>query len=259
MTTDEGMQSEVELMEEQWEELGRIFGVKEEDETKKAEPTFEEIDDEFMKVYENAVWWGLGEEDPDLSKAPRMWRGSEHVPEFVKNLIEEALERGALWTGQYENIPSSVMDKLEEVFREKMTQPQGWSLGSLTEALQDEFGVSEDYAEVVVRNETAALANKGRELAYEQQEGSEDYEFYWSGPADHRTTPICEYAKEQTHPRHGGEPVSLDELRRILKDAMNPSINPHLDGEFAGATPERLDDWVPHHQCRHSFVRKSRL
>lgn len=218
----------------------------------KSGPDFGEMDEALMKLYQNVVWWKVEEDDPDLSKAPGVWRGEEDVPEFVKRFIDEAINEDAFWQGDFEDLPQGARIRMQDVFQDTMTQDEGWSVSDLVDELQDEFaGLTKDHALKIARTETAAIANKAREEAYEQRPDTEEYEFYWTGPEDHRTTPICSWLKSQTHPKHGGSPVSgMDELRELFERAAK------VHDDFDGMTEERFDEYVPHHQCRHTFVRE---
>lgn len=215
---------------------------------KETDASFEEIDEAFFRMHKNVVQW-QPEEGESLEKAPMMWRGGESMPEFVKEYIRKALDAGAFWQGDFASLPADARRKLKDVFERSMTQPQGWSLSSLVENIQEEFPtVDTNDAEEIARNESAAIANKARKEAYEASEDAgEEFEYYWSGPADHRTTPLCEKMKELTNPNYGGTPRPMGELKQLLmREAKN----------FEGGTPDRIDDLVPHYQCRHTFTRE---
>lgn len=210
--------------------------------------TFGHIDAELMKFYTHVVWYDV-EKDPDdvdLGKAPEMWRSSDEVPEFVKEYIEQAIAAGAFWDGNLKHLPAGVEQQVRDLFEEKMTQPQGWSLGSIVDDLEEMFpGADKSYLLDLTRNEVSAIANKAREEAYLETTPA-DEDFYWSGPQDFRTTDICEAAKELTNPRFGGEPMELEELREALETIAEASD----DGNLI-----RASEWMFHHQCRHTFVR----
>lgn len=213
---------------------------------------FERIDDELMKFYTHVVWWGLEEQEEgtlDLSKAPEMWQSSEEVPEFVEEYIREAIQDDAFWQGRFDELPAGAGQHVQSMFEEKMTQPQGWSLGSVIDDLEETYSnVDKDYLLMLTRNEVAAVANKAREEAYEDAEKEgETFEYYWSGPEDFRTTDVCSELKEETHPRFDGSPRPLGELKELMEDIAQK----HPEGKT-----QRLDEWVPHFQCRHTFVRK---
>jgi hypothetical protein len=105
---------------------------------------------------------------------------------------------------------------------------------------------------VIARTETASILNQAREEGYEDIPSEDEPLFYWSGPEDSRTTPVCTAdtvdgvtgLKGQTNPNHGGEPVPMPDLIRAQKDLQ--SIH-HPDLRFR--------KHVPHINCRHTFVR----
>jgi len=43
---------------------------------------------------------------------------------------------------------------------------------------------------------------------------------YWDGPDDESTTDICEWLKGETNPEYGGDPVPMDELRDLQREAI---------------------------------------
>lgn len=212
---------------------------------------FAKVDDELMKFYTHIVWYDVEKdaEDVNLEKSPEMWRSSDEVPEFVEEYIKEAVQQDAFWEGSFDELPPGSEQHIRDLFEENMTQPQGWSLSSIMEDLEDLFPYAEkDYLMEITRNEVAALANKAREEAYEDSaEEGEEFLFYWSGPEDHRTTEICSRMKSETNPRHGGTPKPLEEMRELLEEIAE---------EEKGGLPGRVKEWLPHFQCRHTFVRK---
>lgn len=221
----------------------------------KVDAEFEEIDNTFYEIHEKIVQWSP-EEGEGIEKAPTMWEGSDHIPDFVKEYIEEAFRKGAFWNRDFESVPGQKINQVRDEIKQSLTQPQGWSLSSLVENMQDAIPeLSEDDAELVARQETAALANTARWQAYEKSEKEgEEFKYYWSGPQDHRTTKICEELKQATQPKRGGDPKPMDELKSIMMRIVQK-----YRGKGEGATPERIDEFVPHYQCRHTFVRDVQL
>lgn len=217
---------------------------------------YEEIDDLLEEAHEKSVQWGVTEENPDLSKAPGIWSSDDEVPEFVLEALEHLIEEGdVVWTGGYARLPPSAEATIIETLEDVMTQPQGWSLGSLLDALRDNLGdidaadVEDDYLLNILRNETSAVLNTAREEAYEGRPDSEEYEYDWIGPNDHRTTDTCLSIEGRIEDEGGA--VSMERLKEILYEEALV----HADEE---GTPERADDWVPHHNCRRTFVRRVR-
>lgn len=199
-----------------------------------------ELDEWLMKAYREQI---QPETLDDIEK--QSWTGDESVPEFVREKISEVIERGAIFEN-FESLPGDVRDTVERLFEENLTQPQGWSLDSLVDDLQDVFpGVDADSLETVARTESAAVLNSAREEGYQDRPDSARFKFYWQGPDDSRTTPLCEALKDATNPQHGGEPVDLMELKRLANELHRKHF-PHLD--FRGL--EAL-----HPNERHTFIR----
>lgn len=142
------------------------------------------------------------------------------MPERVKEAIDRAIEDGAI----FDDIDGMTASrKLKDFIRRKLTQPQGWSLRSIQEDLQEEFGVSEKKAGDIARTEPASVLNNAREDVFEEmsEELDEEPRFKWIGPGqpdDGRTTECCQEMKELTDPKHGGEPRTMDELVELERE-----------------------------------------
>ena len=229
------------------------FEVDEED-LEKAREEYERVDDALFRAYENSVWWGLGAEDNGiplaLEKAPGIWTDGEQVPDFVQDLIEEVIEQTDWDWDQFESLSNTEVQRLEEVLQEVMTQPDGWTIGELAEEIGDEFDLDQGPALGIARDTAHSTLNTTREEAYEQMEGSEQFEYSWIGPDDDDTTPTCEEIKAEIEDRGGAVP--MDELKDILREKAEKYENTRE----GGGTPGRVDVFEAHFQCRHTFVRE---
>lgn len=212
---------------------------------------YEKCDDALLRAHENCVQWKADRalDEYDISKAPKIWESGDQVPDWVIEALEELVRSGdVIWQGGYEKLPPGAEARIQQILEDRMTQPQGWSLDSLLGDLKDAYPEREDdYLLNILRNETSALLNTAREEAYELRDDHEDYKFDWIGPTDHRTTDTC-LAIEDRIDDEGGS-VSMERLKEILYEEAVA----HADEE---GTPERVDDWQPHYQCRRTFVRR---
>lgn len=172
------------------------------------------------------------------------WGQDEDVPDYVFEKIEEVID-DALFD-DIESIPGDVADFLEDFFKDKLTQPQGWSLDSMVDDLSDHFpDVDTDMLETVARTETTSVLNEAREQGYKDREDAgEEFRFYWQGPDDSRTTDLCDALKAETNPDYGGDPVPLDDLVTLEREFSNEYF-PDLT----------FRKHAPHINCRHTFVR----
>jgi phage portal protein BeeE len=179
----------------------------------------------------------------------RSWTGDQSVPEFVIERVKEAIDRGAVFRG-IDALEEATRATIEQVFEDQLTQPSGWSLRSLTDALGDQFpGIDKDDLETVARTESAAVLNSAREQGYEERSdtgGDRDaegpparYRFEWRGPSDSRTTEACEELKSMTD---GG--VSMQDLKRMEREV-------HIK-YFSNL---QYREHVLHPNERHTFVR----
>lgn len=209
-----------------------------------AEASYPEVDDALFQMQERLVWWS-GE---DLSKAPPVWDSDDDVPQMVIDLIHSVVDGSVVWNdfaGYSQQAAEAVQNSLEE----NLAQPQGWSIESLVRDLRDMYsGMAVEQALNIARTETAAILNSAREDAYKEREDADEYVYYWQGPTDHRTTAVCREIKQEVERRGGNVP--LPELRNILRAKAQKYEN-----TAEGGTPERVDEFVPHYQCRHTFIR----
>jgi ribosomal protein L37E len=202
--------------------------------------TAEQADDLLYDAHRHIAWAPTGDVE---QQALPFFDDDESVPKFVRRTISEAIDQGALSTS-YESIPASARGRLAQVFEENLTQPQGWSLQSLTTDLAEEFGISTQRARTIARSETSSLLNTAREIGYRLRGMLDDEQlFKWVGPEDEATTEACSWLKQQTNPEYGGSPVELSELRELVAEANERFID--HDGRR----------WTPHIQCRHTYTR----
>lgn len=191
------------------------------------------------KAHKHLVWPDLAEQKASEPFFDR----DEEMPEFVKEAIRKAIDRGAISTVS-EKLPDRVsVREVRQFFREKLTQPQGWSLESLSKDYADRFDVDPDDAEQAVRTQTSSTLNKGREIGYREQGEIDERLFKWVGPIDDRKTDASWEVLEKTNPDHGGEPRPLDELKEIVAEARGRHF-PNLTGA------EWMDGW----QDRDTYV-----
>lgn len=205
------------------------------------------VDTIMLDMQKRLVWW----DGNDLSKAPAAWPSDDEVPKFVQEVIEDVIGRGVVWE-DFEGYSQQAARAIRNSFEENLTQPQGWSISSLVDDLLDMYsGLGKERALTIARTEASAIMNASREEAYKRRSDSDDYVYYWQGPSDHRTTDVCKEIKQQVDKRGGH--VRLEELKTILQRKAKKYEN---TGQ--GGTPERVDEWVPHYQCRHTFIRDVR-
>jgi hypothetical protein len=189
--------------------------------------------------------------DPDAPTDRALVSYAESAtPEFVLERIREAIRSGAMFSS-FEEIPSDRLMDLRQEFADSLTEPEGFTLDSITESLMDfEADLSRDDAERIARTESSAVLNKAREEGYEAKGDADEGLFYWTGadPGDDRQTEACEWLIRETNPFHGGEPVPMKELRQLVDEA--PTHDDEMDNDLA-----RPDSWIVHPNERSSFVK----
>lgn len=205
---------------------------------------YEKTDDALAGMHERLVQW----DGDDLSKAPAAWPSDDEVPEYVKEYVEDAIDSGVGWD-EFAGYSRQTADAIHDTFEEKLTQPQGWSVGSIVDDLQEKYSAMDDSQALnIVQTELSVIFNSAREQAYKDRDDGREYLFYWQGPSDHRTTDVCMEIKEEVDDRGGNVP--MEELRSIVRSKAKKYA-----GTNQGGTPERADEWLPHFKCRHTMVR----
>lgn len=206
------------------EDTGGGGGLFASEDTRDWEDAAEKLDEGF----EHVVW------ADETTKAEPFW--DSDVPETVIEKIKEAIADGAIFD-DIEGLSAS--EKLKDFFEEKLTDPDGWSLGSITDGLQEQFDISKEKADAVGRTESASILNNAKEKTMQEQGIEDEARFKWQGPQDHRTTDACEWLKDKTE---GG--VTMERLIELEKEAQEKFF-PALD---------TFRKHVVHPNERHTFV-----
>ena len=205
---------------------------------------YERCDDFLREMHKNLAEW----DGDDLAKAPPVWESDSTVPEFVKEVIRKVISGDIVWD-KFAGYSSQAAQAIQNSLEENLTQPQGWSIKSLVNDLQELYpGMKQEQATNIARTETSAILNSARAEAYKERSDSADYLYYWQGPADSRRTKVCKEITQEVEKRGGSVP--METLQAIVREKARKYA-----GTREGGTPERADEWTPHYQCRHTFVR----
>lgn len=220
--------------------------------SKSDDSEYETIDRHLFEAIEKSSWWIATEfaEGSDISKAPRIWRESDDVPEAVRETIAEVIDTTAWDWMNFDSLTTAEANKLEEIVKKHLSQPSGWNIKSLANEIAGRFFESQETGIGIAADATHNVLNVAREEAYEDLSGSEKFVYSWIGPSDHRTTPVCREAKEEIADRGGA--VTMPTMKQILREK---AIKYKRTSE-GGGTPQRVNMWEPHYQCRHTFVRE---
>lgn len=188
--------------------------------------------------------WPAAVVDGELTQAARepFFADDEDMPQFVAELIEEALRSGPVYLGEYD-APNVTGQAVKSFFREKLDQPQGWSIESLARDFAERFKLDFEEAVGALRTQLTSVLNEAREQGYRRQGDLDDRRFKWLGPDDDDNTEACEWLRRQTNPDYGGEPRPLDELKALVEEANDRFVPSHDNRE-----------WLPHINCRHTYV-----
>jgi hypothetical protein len=178
----------------------------------------------------------------DMKGAP-VYDNRDDIPGNVQNRIANAIDNH-----DFSGVSTMSTGNVEAVFEKAMTQPQGWSIDSIANNLRKKAdGMTDETARVIARDQSAQIVNKAREDAVAELAEVLDDEplHYWDGPQDDGTTEMCEWLKKKTNPEYGGDPVTMDELKRLQKEAVR---------KFSDADPysEHIGDHHLHAQERHT-------
>jgi len=202
----------------------------------------EEVIELLSETYKNQVWID------DLSKASRTWEGNQDVDKTVRDYVGVVIEEFDPLYGDYKGVPHLAAQKVESEIRASLTQPQGWSTDSVSERINTQFGwMDKSQSDKIARMEVAAVLNKAKSVMLQAAEPVADtWEYDWVGPEDAETTKICSETKEEINQR-GGQ-LTIDALKDLLREKSRKYRS-------QGGTPERVEEYVPHYQCRHTLER----
>lgn len=224
---------------------------------------------EVVKGYlDNDITLVLHKEDaPVTSDTPGVynptfggWRGRRrrHIKEFMNRVLSETIkkEKIDMLVEKQDDDVDKMVDFIEDsIFSKKFegvgikdsnlikrymvtALQKGYPIVKITEYIVNKTSVNRVQAEMIARTEVQALQNSVREWSYKKIDPDEKFEYKWLGPADDRTSKICENIKSRTI-----RGVSLNKLRTIVKEES-------IKGGFDGSR-----EFTPHISCRHTFVR----
>jgi predicted Zn-ribbon and HTH transcriptional regulator len=189
-----------------------------------------------------AMTTGLLFGEPVSQKGAPVYQRRADVPQNVQNRINQAVREHDFSTSD-----AVSQRALEDVIEPSLTQPQGWSIDSIVNRLYREGDVERDKARVVARDHVSQILNKAREdaVATLAENVEEQVLHYWDGPDDENVTEMCEWLKGETNPEYGGDPVPMQELKRLQREAVD---------RFSDADPDSkyVTDHHLHPQERHT-------
>ena len=192
--------------------------------------------DVLFEAHKHIVWCP---DDATEQKAQAFW--SRDMPEYVKDLIKQALKSSV-----YKEISAmaghglDARRELRDIFEQKLTSEEGWSLRSISDSIQSEFDVNETEAETIARNETKAVLDKSREMGYERATPDEEEILVKHiGPRDDRKHDACWWLLDKTK-----DGVTMDEYKSLIQEANKEFVDGH---DARGLQP--------HINCRDTFVR----
>lgn len=212
---------------------------------------YAEVEDALTEAVKSSVFWveDAYDEGAHISKAPGVWRESDDVPEAVRDLIADVIDTTHWDWDSFESLPIEDIRDLEALIETRLTQPQGWSIESLARDIEQEFHLTEDAAVGIAADTSHNVLNTAKEEAYDTMEGSEEFEFDWLNPNDHRTTPVCQEIQEEINDRGGSV------TKPVLKQILMAKAEKYEGTSEGGGTPDRVQFWEPHYQCRSTFAR----
>ena len=213
-------------------------------------------DDEFAEYEAHLIAAHKSQIQPesisDIEK--RAWRRDDEVPEYVRQGVLDAIDRGAIFDS-FETVPGTLRETVEDILRDSLTQPQGWSLDSVVDRMSDAFpGIDEDDLETVARTETTSVLNHARETGYKDREDADRFKFYWQGSMDSRTTQLCEDLMIATGVESGTPETPFDEVPRESVD-METLVRLERQASDHHFPNLQFRRHVPHINCRKTFVR----
>lgn len=174
-----------------------------------------------------------------MTKAPS-WTSDDDVTVSTQEWIDSVIQlEDPIWDA-YADIPQAQAITIKMEIRESLTQHQGWSLDSIDRRLRNKFPyLSKNRRQIIARQETAAVINRAKRVELEARPDGEDEIVRWVGPDDFATTDLCTSVKDEI-PDEG---ITFAQLKAVLEAAAE---------EYPEGTPQRVDQLLPHWQCRHT-------
>lgn len=171
--------------------------------------------DIYHSGFESIVW---GEYDGDVDLAQPAFANDDDVPANVVNRLERAADQV-----NWDDIQGVPPGNARDYFVRKLSQPQGWSVDSLSNGLLREFGAYEGEPNErvnAVRTKSASLLNQSKRMAFEDLEDGIDGQllYFWDGPDDENNTEACIEFRQATNPEYGGTPRPWDEFQSLMAD-----------------------------------------
>ena len=170
----------------------------------------------------------------DILKEEKLELNIEKQNEGIEDMIKFIEE--SLYSRNFEGVNKTISDRIKDYILTALRK--GYPIARITDYIDRKAGIGIINAESIARTEVQALQNAAREWGYIKIDPDEKLKYKWLGPADDRTTEICDNIKKRTV-----DGVPLDELRGIVKEES-------IKGGFDGSR-----EWTPHINCRHTFVR----
>ena len=156
-------------------------------------------------------------------------------PDYLKDVIAE-----------FYDVSRSDVEVITECIEEGYFE--GYGYDKITRNVKEEgIELGRDEIHTIVWTELGGVQTR-RNIADAHKQATEK-EFVtgveWSVPGDERgCSPVCEATAEEIDARGGS--VSVPELQEILR----ANAEKYEDG-----TPERMDDWIPHKECRCTIIK----
>ena len=200
------------------------------------------VESKLTETYKRQIW------PDDLTKAPRTWDGDDDVDKTLKEWVAEVVKEKDPINDQYSGVPALASMKIKQVIERSLTQPQGWSIGSVAKNVQDEFDwMGKRQAQSIARQEVAAVLNTSKYVMNKAAEPVDETWLYrWIGPDDGDTTEICRAIKAEVEKRGGSVPFE------VLQDILRQKAREY---DEKGGLPARVEELVPHFGCRHTIER----
>lgn len=197
-------------------------------------------------VYEKVGQPTVGTEDVDSSEELDFAGTNEMLKDDVrinKSIWDNAIEALGYTelTRDYSTLSPDKSQLVNKILKTGFLKGQAnYNKRDIIKQIMSKTGLEKYEAERIFRTEEQNLVNKAREIYYDKQDVEGEYKYKWVGPADNRTTDICKNITLRS--RRG---VPLKKLKEIIKEESSKAGGKMLPG----------NDYTPHVNCRHKFVR----
>lgn len=161
-------------------------------------------------------------------------------PELLEGMVNVEKRREIIET-HYDDVSQEQADIIAQVLEQQMTSYE-LSQHEAKKKVRNQTGLDRDRVETIFWTERSSIQFLDTIRRYEDELSVQNVS--WMGPGDNDVFPACKEVEKEVESRGGSVPIP--ELKSLLEEKAEKY-------EELGGTPERMDHWVPHEECRYAI------